>query len=128
MTKWDIEPSGVSSVTSLVELAMDDVAKDIKSYGTHIQSAATSAGTTAVPQCGLVGPIGAALTLFAEKSMGDALFLGARAAKSVAGARAATGYYIIGALEQASNAQQEAAKAPDVEALLKAARKQGGGK
>lgn len=126
MPAWDISPSGVDSVTSLVGLAMDDVAKDVKAYGTDVESAATSAGTisTADTGCAPVGPIGAALALFVERTAGDVLFLGARAAKSVNGAIEATNHYVAGELEQAANAQRQAEKAPDVKALLEAARKE----
>jgi len=130
MPAWDISPSGVDSVTSLVGLAMDDVAKDVKSYGTDAESAAASAGTISAAYCGdaPVGPIGAALALFVEKTAGDVLFLGARAAKSVNGAIEATNHYLAGELEQAANAQRQAEKAPDVQALLEAARKKGADK
>ncbi|GAA2657727.1 DUF6507 family protein [Streptomyces vastus] len=126
MPAWDISPSGVDSVTSLVGLAMDDVAKDVKAYGTDVESAATWAGTisTADSGCAPVGPIGAALSLFVERTAGDVLFLGARAAKSVNGAIEATNHYLAGSLEQAANAQRQAEKAPDVKALLEAARKE----
>ncbi|WP_033326971.1 DUF6507 family protein [Streptomyces yerevanensis] len=126
MPAWDISPSGVDSVTSLVELAMDDVAKDVKAYGTDVESAAASAGTisTADSTCAPVGPVGAALSLFVERTAGDVLFLGARAAKSVNGAIEATNHYLDGSLEQAANAQRQAEKAPDVKALLEAARKE----
>src|ERR1044072_7701918 len=106
MPAWDISPSGVDSVTSLVRLAMDDVAKDVKSYGTDMESAAASAGTISGASTGdtPVGPIGAALALFVERPAGDVLFLGARAAKSVDGAIDATNHYLAGGLEQAANA------------------------
>lgn len=127
MPAWDISPSGVESVTSLVKLAMDDMAKDVKSYGTDAQSAAASAGTISGAYCGdaPVGPIGAALALFVERTAPDVLFLGARAAKSVNGAVEATNHYLAGELEQAANAQRQAGKAPDVKALLEAAREKG---
>ncbi|KUF13018.1 MULTISPECIES: DUF6507 family protein [Streptomyces] len=128
MPAWDISPSGVESVTSLVGLAMDDMAKDIKAYGTDVESAATSAGTISGGDCGKVptGPVGIALALFVDRTMGDVLSLGARAGKSVNGAIEATNHYLRGDQEKAAIAQRNAAKAVDVEALLEAARKKGG--
>ncbi|MER5254512.1 MULTISPECIES: DUF6507 family protein [unclassified Streptomyces] len=127
MPAWDISPSGVDSVTSLVGLAMDDLAKDVKAYGTDAESAATSAGTISSGYCGdvPVGPIGVALALFVDKSAEDALFPGARAAKSVNGAIEATNHYVHGDLEQAATAQRNAEKAPDMKAILADARKKG---
>ncbi|MFJ2769911.1 DUF6507 family protein [Streptomyces sp. NPDC087300] len=125
MPAWDISPSGVDSVTSLVGLAMDDVAKDVKAYGEDVRSAASSAGTISAGYCGAapVGPVGAALALFVERTAGDVLFLSARASKSVNGAIEATNFYVAGDLEQAENAQEQAAKAPDMKAILAAALK-----
>ncbi len=117
MTGWDISTSGVQFVTSLVEDAMDDMAKDVKAYGKDVAGAATSAGTISGPYCGSAptGPVGAALALFAEKTAAEVLFLGARAAKSVNGAREATAYYMVGDLEMAADTQHKALAAPKVE-------------
>ncbi|QIY73206.1 DUF6507 family protein [Streptomyces sp. RLB1-33] len=117
MSGWDISSSGVEFVTSLVADAMDDVAKDVKTYGTDVESAATSAGTVSGPYCGAAptGAIGAALAIFVEKTAGDVLFLGARAAKSVNGARKATAYYVAGDLEMAAQAEHKALGAPKID-------------
>ncbi|MEU6260384.1 DUF6507 family protein [Streptomyces sp. NPDC047043] len=117
MTRWDISSSGVEFVTSLVEDAMDGMAKDVKAYGKDIESAASSAGTISGPYCGMppTGPVGAALSLFVEKTLGDVLLLSARAAKSVNGAREATAYYVVGDLEMATKTQHKALAAPKVE-------------
>lgn len=117
MTGWDISPSGVEFVTSLVKDAMEDVAKDVKAYGTDVVSAAASAGTISGPYCGAVptGPVGAALELFVERTAGDVLFLGARAAKSVNGAREATAAYVFGDEEMAARAQRGALAAPEID-------------
>ncbi|WP_434594006.1 DUF6507 family protein [Streptomyces sp. A5-4] len=116
MQGWDITPSGVQSVTSLVGDAMDGVAKSVKSYGTHVKSAASSAGTIGGESGGTVptGPIGAALSMFVEKTATDVLFLGARAAKSVNGAREATAYYVVGDLDIAATVAHNALSAPEV--------------
>ncbi|CAL9486419.1 DUF6507 family protein [Streptomyces pilosus] len=117
MTGWDISPSGVEFVTSLVQDAMDDVAKDVKAYGTDMESAATSAGTISGPYCGAAptGAIGAALALFVERTTADVLFLGARAAKSVNGAHEATAHYAVGDEEMAARAQRRALAAPRID-------------
>ena len=117
MTGWDISSSGVQFVTSLVEHAMDDLAKDVKSYVGDMASAAKSAGTISGAYCGApeTGAVGSALALFVEESAQDVLFLGARSAKSVNGAREATGYYVAGATEMAATAQRNALAAPKVE-------------
>ncbi|GGR69539.1 hypothetical protein GCM10010252_04490 [Streptomyces aureoverticillatus] len=128
MPAWDITPSGVDSVASLVGLAMDDMAKDVKAYGKDMKSAASSAGTISGGYCGAAptGPVGMALALFVDGKMGEVLSLGARSANSVNGAIEATNHYINGDLQDAANAQRKAAKAPDVKELLEAARKKGG--
>lgn len=97
--------------------AMDDLAKDVKSYGGDMASAAASAGTISGAYCGApeTGAVGSALVLFVEGTAKEVLFLGARAAKSVSGTREATGYYEGGALEMAATAQQNALAAPKVE-------------
>ncbi|MFF4535693.1 DUF6507 family protein [Streptomyces aureus] len=117
MSGWDISSSGVEFVTSLVADAMDDVAKDVKAYGTDMESAAVSAGTVSGPYCGAAptGAIGAALAIFVEKTAGDVLFLGARAAKSVNGAREATAYYLAGDLEMAGRSEHRALGAPKID-------------
>jgi hypothetical protein len=117
VTRWDISSSGVEFVTSLVEDAMDDMEKDVKAYGKDVQSAAGSAGTIVGVHCGAAptGPIEAALGLFVEKTAGDVLFLGARTAKAVNGAREATAYYVIGDLDMAAKTQHKALAAPKID-------------
>ncbi|MGP3927871.1 DUF6507 family protein [Streptomyces sp. 8N616] len=128
MTGWDITPSGVDFVTSLVGDAMDGIDKDVKSYGKNAESAATSAGTISAAYCGAgppTGPVGAALALFVEKTARDVMFLGARAAKSANGAREATAYYVAGNLDMAADTQHKALAAPKID--LPGDGKQGGG-
>ncbi|MFJ6012899.1 DUF6507 family protein [Streptomyces sp. NPDC092952] len=40
MTGWDIKPSGVESVLSLVGLAGEDLSKSVKGYGENVEDAA----------------------------------------------------------------------------------------
>ena len=117
MSKWDITPSGVEFVTSLVGDAIDDIDTGVRSYGKHVESAATSAGTLSEPVCGApqTGPVGAALALFVEKSMREALFIGARAVKSANGAREATALYVAGHHRMAADAQHAALSAPKID-------------
>lgn len=102
---------------SLVQDAMDDVAKDVKAYAKDVASAAVSAGTISGFYCGAAptGPIGAALTLFDERTANDVVFLNARAGKSVKGAREATAYYVVGDQEMAARVQRNALAAPKIE-------------
>ncbi|MEU4897613.1 DUF6507 family protein [Streptomyces sp. NPDC044780] len=117
MSKWDITPSGVEFVTSLVGDAIDDIDTGVRSYGKHMESAATSAGTISEPMCGAAttGPVGAALALFVERTTREALFIGARAAQSANGAREATAYYVAGNHRMAADAQHKALAAPKID-------------
>jgi hypothetical protein len=114
VAKWDITPSGVESVLSLVGLAADDLSKDVKGYGTSVEDAASWAGTITGPYCGTapVGPVGAAVANFVSDSQHQIRFLAARTKKTVDGTVEATTAYIEGDLAMAAEAQREAAKAP----------------
>ncbi|WP_200259351.1 DUF6507 family protein [Streptomyces sp. HSG2] len=117
MPAWDISPSGVEFVVSLVRDAMDDMAKDVESYGRNVESAAASAGTIAGTDSGAAptGAIAAALALFVERTAPDVMFLGARAAKSVNAAREAAAYYVLGDLDMAATSQHRSLSAPKVD-------------
>ncbi|MFH7337479.1 DUF6507 family protein [Streptomyces sp. KHY 26] len=114
MTGWDISPSGVESILSLVGLAADDLSKDVKAYGTSVQDAAESAGTISGPYCGgpPVGPVGAAVANFVSDTESSIRFMAARIKKTMDGTVKATGAYIDGDLAMAARAQRDAAKAP----------------
>ncbi|MGW2649230.1 DUF6507 family protein [Streptomyces sp. NPDC001393] len=114
MTGWDISPSGVESILSLVGLAADDLSKDIKGYGTSVQDAAESAGTISGPYCGgpPVGPVGAAVANFVSDTESSIKFMAARIKKTMDGTLKATGEYIDGDLAMAAQAQRDAAKVP----------------
>ncbi|MGV9889580.1 DUF6507 family protein [Streptomyces sp. NPDC003395] len=111
---WDISPSGVESILSLVGLAADDLGKDVKGYGTSVQDAAESAGTISGPYCGSapVGPVGAAVANFVSDTESSIRFMAARIKKTMDGTVKATGAYLEGDLAMAARAQREAAKAP----------------
>ena len=92
MTGWDISPSGVKSILSLVGLAADDLSKDVKGYGESVQEAAQSAGTISGPYCGAApaGPVGAAVANFVSDTEGRITFMAARIQKTLDGTVKAT--------------------------------------
>ncbi|MCX5341813.1 DUF6507 family protein [Streptomyces atratus] len=114
MTGWDIRPSGVESILSLVGLASDDLGKDVKGYGESVESAALSAGTISGPYCGEApaGPVGAAVANFVADNEYEIRFMAARTKKTMDGTVEATTEYIEGDLAMAAQAQRDAAKAP----------------
>ncbi|MGW0775161.1 DUF6507 family protein [Streptomyces sp. NPDC002835] len=132
VTGWDIAPGGVQSVISQVREAADGMNAGIKLYGTSVQGAMESAGMLAFGEGstgsggGAGGLVAAALGQFAEGTEADVAFLPLRASNSANGAVEATNAYIAGNLEQAWNAQRQAMLAPDVTALLQAARSRAG--
>ncbi|MER7170353.1 DUF6507 family protein [Streptomyces mesophilus] len=131
MSGWDVSPSGVESILSLVGLAADDLQKDLTAYGKSVESAALSAGTISGPYCGTsapVGPVGIAISNFANDTQQKILFMAARTKKTMEGTVKATVEYVEGDLAMAADAQREAAKAPTPEELKAAAGKpeQGG--
>ncbi|WP_267880883.1 DUF6507 family protein [Streptomyces sp. PsTaAH-124] len=114
MTGWDVTPSGVESILSLVGLAAEDLAKDIKGYGKSVEEAALCAGTISGPYCGSapVGPVGAAVADFVADTESQITFMAARIKKTTDGTVDATTAYIDGDLTMAARAQREAAKVP----------------
>ncbi|MEU5089669.1 DUF6507 family protein [Streptomyces sp. NPDC021356] len=131
MTGWDVTPSGVESILSLVGLAADDLGKDIKGYGGSVEEAALCAGTISGPYCGSapVGPVGAAIADFASDTEPQITFMVARIKKTMAGTVEATTAYIDGDLAMAARAQREAAKVPssaELRAVAEQADRQGG--
>ncbi|WP_063785000.1 DUF6507 family protein [Streptomyces sp. TP-A0356] len=114
MTGWDITPSGVESILSLVGLAADDLSKDVKGYGESVQDAALSAGTISGPYCGTApeGPVGAAVANFVSDTEGRIAFMAARIKKTMDGTVKATTEYVEGDLTMAARAQREASKVP----------------
>ncbi|KDN80294.1 MULTISPECIES: DUF6507 family protein [Streptomyces] len=135
MTGWDISPSGVGSVVSTVREAADAMNEGITLYGRSVQGAMESVGTLSFGDGGAAagggraaGLVAVALAEFVAGTERDVAFLPLRASNSANGAIEATNAYVAGDLEQAWNAQRQAALAPDVTAFLEAARKQAGDK
>jgi hypothetical protein len=132
VTGWDITPSGVESILSLVGLAADDLGKDIKGYGTSVEEAARCAGTISGPYCGAApaGPVGAAVANFVSDTQAQITFMAARIKKTMDGTVEATAAYIDGDLAMAARSQREAAKVPtaaELRAVAGQADRQGGG-
>jgi hypothetical protein len=114
VTGWDITPSGVESILSLVGLAADDLGKDLKGYGRSVEEAALCVGTISGYYCGAapVGPVGTAVADFVSDTQGQITFLAARIKKTTDGTVKATTAYIDGDLDMAARTQREAARVP----------------
>ncbi|MFJ1887234.1 DUF6507 family protein, partial [Streptomyces sp. NPDC088137] len=95
------------------------------SYGDHLTSAASSAGTITAGGGGgdsggkggeaVGGLVALALSQFAEHTTGDLKFIAARAGKSLTGAVDATTAYLNGDLDMAAEAQRKALGAVDLD-------------
>ncbi|MFI6726737.1 DUF6507 family protein [Streptomyces atratus] len=96
------------------------------SYGDHLSSAASSAGTISAEGGGdggggkdgekaAGGLVALALSQFAEHTTPDLKFIAARAGKSLQGAVDATTAYLNGDLEMATEAQRKALGAVDLD-------------
>ncbi|MBC9719803.1 hypothetical protein H9Y04_45930 [Streptomyces sp. TRM66268-LWL] len=115
---WDIRPQGVQGVLKTTGETAGGIEKQATSFGEHLKSAATSAGTIAAEgaegsdQGGLVA---LALSQFAEHAVKDIKFVAARAGKSLTGAVEATTAYLNGDTEMAAEAQRKALSAPDID-------------
>lgn len=118
MTGWDIHPAGVYGVLSKTGTAAKDMSDAGSAAQGNLEEAASAAGTLTDqygPYTSTAGLVGSALSQFAEHWGRDLLYIAKRTSKSLHGADEATRYYMAGALEQAANAQQAAAKEPKVD-------------
>ncbi|MFF0034206.1 DUF6507 family protein [Streptomyces avermitilis] len=93
-----------------------------KSYGEHLTSAATNAGTISAEGGGggekaAGGLVALALSQYAEHAAIDLKFIAARAGKSLQGAVDATTAYLNGDQEMAAEAQRKALSAPDLDPM-----------
>ncbi|MGP4109557.1 DUF6507 family protein [Streptomyces sp. 4N509B] len=127
MPDWDINPTGVEEVIGRTVDRADDVEGWGSGYGTHLQNAATYAGTLAmagqeVPAMGIVG---AALGEFAEATRRDIEYVVVRASNSLAAAREATIHYVNGDLDMAADSQREAQRPPELPSLQAPGPRQG---
>ncbi|MFI9270246.1 DUF6507 family protein [Kitasatospora sp. NPDC052896] len=126
MGQWDIDPAGVGSVLSKTGTVADGLAGQAKSYGEHLQSAATSAGGLSQGgqsgsgggkgggSQGPAGLVAVALAQFAQAVDGKLNFLADRTGKSMQGAVDATKAYLTGDLQMAQDAQSAALADPPI--------------
>ncbi|GHI04877.1 hypothetical protein AQI88_24685 [Streptomyces cellostaticus] len=118
MTGWDIDPAGVYSVLSKTGAAAKDLSDAGSAMQGNLEEAASAAGTLTDqygPYTSTAGLVGSALAQFAKHWNRDLLYIAKRTSKSLNGADQATRHYVHGSIEQAVNAQQEAAKEPKVD-------------
>ncbi|MCX4730395.1 DUF6507 family protein [Streptomyces sp. NBC_01363] len=126
MTGWDLKPQGIQGVLKTTGEVASKIQTYATSYGDHLSSAASSAGTiTAEGGAGggggkggeqaVGGLVALALSQFAEHTTPDLKFIAARAGKSLTGAVDATTAYLNGDLDMAAEAQRKALGAVDLD-------------
>jgi hypothetical protein len=124
MATWDLHPQGISHVLQTTGETASHLEKQAKSFGEHLTSAATHAGTISAEGGGSGGGgekaqgglVALALSQFAEHASKDLQFIAARAGKSLQGAMDATTAYLHGDQEMAERAQHAALSAPKLDA------------
>ncbi|MEE1930911.1 DUF6507 family protein [Streptomyces sp. TRM 70351] len=111
MTGWDLHPSQINDVLRRTLEVAEKLEGQARSYGGHLESAATSAGTLAMPgePPPAAGLVGAALGEFAERTRNDLLFIAVRSARSLDGAGLAARAYLSGDVEMAEEWMRHAA-------------------
>ncbi|MFB6711806.1 DUF6507 family protein [Streptomyces sp. NPDC056358] len=126
MTGWDLKPQGISGVLKTTGEVASKLQTYATSYGDHLSSAASSAGTITAEGGGdgggggkdgeaVGGLVALALSQFAEHTTPDLKFVAARAGKSLQGAVDATTAYLNGDLDMAAEAQRKALGAVDLD-------------
>ncbi|MFB6944952.1 MULTISPECIES: DUF6507 family protein [unclassified Streptomyces] len=128
MTGWDLKPQGISGVLKTTGEVASKLQTYATSYGDHLSSAASSAGTISAEGGGdggggggkdgekaVGGLVALALSQFAEHTTPDLKFVAARAGKSLQGAVDATTAYLNGDLDMAAEAQRKALGAVDLD-------------
>ncbi|MEV5205827.1 DUF6507 family protein [Streptomyces sp. NPDC053720] len=125
MTGWDLKPQGIQGVLKTTGEVASKIQTYATSYGDHMTSAASSAGTITAEGGdgggggkdgeGVGGLVALALSQFAEHTTGDLKFVAARAGKSLTGAVDATTAYLNGDLDMAAEAQRKALGAVDLD-------------
>jgi hypothetical protein len=125
MTGWDLKPQGIQGVLKTTGEVAAKIQTHVTSYGDHLTSAASSAGTITAEGGGgdsggkggeaVGGLVALALSQFAEHTTGDLKFIAARAGKSLTGAVDATTAYLNGDLDMAAEAQRKALGAVDLD-------------
>ncbi|GAA3478415.1 MULTISPECIES: DUF6507 family protein [Streptomyces] len=124
MTGWDLKPQGIQGVLKTTGETAGKIETYAKSYGEHLTSAATSAGTITAEggdgggkdgEKAAGGLVALALSQYAEHATSDLKFIAARAGKSLTGAVDATTAYLNGDLEMAAESQRKALGVPDLD-------------
>ncbi|MCX4734853.1 DUF6507 family protein [Streptomyces sp. NBC_01363] len=125
MTGWDLKPQGIQGVLKTTGEVASKIQTYATSYGDHLSSAASSAGTITAEGGGggggkggeqaVGGLVALALSQFAEHTTPDLKFIAARAGKSLTGAVDATTAYLNGDLDMAAEAQRKALGAVDLD-------------
>ncbi|WP_326767965.1 DUF6507 family protein [Streptomyces sp. NBC_01591] len=128
MTGWDLKPQGIQGVLKTTGEVASKIQTHATSYGDHLSSAASSAGTISAEGGGdggggggkggeqaVGGLVALALSKFAEHTTPDLKFIAARAGKSLTGAVDATTAYLNGDLDMAAEAQRKALGAVDLD-------------
>ncbi|MFJ4886341.1 DUF6507 family protein [Streptomyces sp. NPDC088731] len=124
MTGWDLKPQGIQGVLKTTGEVASKIQTYATSYGDHMTSAASSAGTITAEGGGgeggkggeaVGGLVALALSQFAEHTTPDLKFIAARAGKSLTGAVDATTAYLNGDLDMAAEAQRKALGAMDLD-------------
>ncbi|BAC71807.1 DUF6507 family protein [Streptomyces avermitilis] len=119
---WDLKPQGIQGVLKTTGETASHIETHAKSYGEHLTSAATNAGTISAEGGGggekaAGGLVALALSQYAEHAATDLKFIAARAGKSLQGAVDATTAYLNGDQEMAAEAQRKALSAPDLDPM-----------
>lgn len=122
MPGWDLKPQGIQGVLKTTGETASHIETHAKSYGEHLTSAATNAGTISAEGGGggekaAGGLVALALSQYAEHAATDLKFIAARAGKSLQGAVDATTAYLNGDQEMAAEAQRKALSAPDLDPM-----------
>jgi Family of unknown function (DUF6507) len=116
---WDLKPQGVQGVLKTTGEAASDLEKHATAFGTHLTSAASSAGTISADGGGggkqQGGLVALALSQYAEHATKDLQFIAARAGKSLQGAVDATTAYLNGDEHMAAEAQRKALADPRID-------------
>ncbi|WP_406013175.1 DUF6507 family protein [Streptomyces sp. NBC_00984] len=126
MTGWDLKPQGIQGVLKTTGEIASRIQTHATSYGDHLSSAASSAGTITAEggdgggggkdgEQAVGGLVALALSQFAEHTTPDLKFIAARAGKSLTGAVDATTAYLNGDLDMAAEAQRKALGAVDLD-------------
>ncbi|MCN9239944.1 DUF6507 family protein [Streptomyces sp. RY43-2] len=119
MTGWDVDAAGVYKVLSDCGIFAKNMSDAGSAMQGNLEAAASDAGTLTYqaygPYASTAGLVGSGLAQFLKHWGHDLEYIAKRTSSSLNGAGQATYAYTVGSLEQAANAQREAAKEPKVD-------------